>query len=280
MVSQIKQKLSSNDVMIIFDTKGDYYHHFAEPRDVVIGGGKGFSGISEKWNIFKELTADGWDARSLELNTQELSWAIFRKAINKSKDPFFPNAARDLFAAILFCMLKESLTDPSYKKKYLFNSELKAAINESSIFDVKEMLQGDVYFICDEFRLLPYLRHIDDGVNFGRSLGVKVIAGLQNINQLTETYGEYRGKNIIAGFSSVFAFKANDVFTRDYVIGLHGKNVVIEQHQTLSASYHEERRGAHVVEDWDMNELSIGEAIISFPFSKPFKYKFDLFQKK
>lgn len=146
MVSQIKQKLSSNDVMIIFDTKGDYYHHFAEPRDVVIGGGKGFSGISEKWNIFKELTADGWDARSLELNTQELSWAIFRKAINKSKDPFFPNAARDLFAAILFCMLKESLTDPSYKKKYLFNSELKAAINESSIFDVKEMLE--VYPEC------------------------------------------------------------------------------------------------------------------------------------
>jgi len=30
-----------------------------------------------------------------------------------------------------------------------------------------------VYFIFDEFALLPQLSHIADGINFGRSLGLK-----------------------------------------------------------------------------------------------------------
>ena len=59
---------------------------------------------------------------------------------------------------------------------------------------------------CDEFKLLPNLQHIDDGVNFGRSLGLKVFAGLQSIEQLFETYGEIKGRNLVAGFSSIFAF--------------------------------------------------------------------------
>ena len=154
----------------------------------------------------------------------------------------------------------------------LFDLALKEALG-------RKKSQGDVYLICDEFRLIPYLQHIDDGVNFGRSLGVKVFAGLQSINQLTEAYGEYRGKNILAGFSSIYAFRANDMYTRDYIVGLLGKNVVMEQRRTLNNSVHEERYDAHVVEDWNMSELEVGEAIISFPFQKPFKYRFDLFRK-
>jgi type IV secretory pathway TraG/TraD family ATPase VirD4 len=372
IIDQIKRKMTPDDVMIIFDTKGDYYSNFYSGNDAVIGGGNNFASATEKWNIFKEIVADGWEDKEIYLNAQELSWSIFKESIDKSKDPFFPNAARDLFAAVLLCMLHEGRDDLSYRKECLFNHELKRALDESTIFDVKAMIeshpkfasvlsyigdgstgqalgvyaemlgtarkillscfddrgmfsirdfvrkkggrvlfieydisigetltsiysllfdlalkealgrkksQGDVYLICDEFRLIPYLQHIDDGVNFGRSLGVKVIAGLQSINQLTETYGEYRGKNIIAGFSSVFAFRANDVYTRDYIVGLHGKNVVMEQHKTLTNSIHEERHGAHVVEDWDMNDLEVGEAIVSFPFGKPFRYRFDLFRK-
>lgn len=372
IIDQIKRKMTSDDVMIIFDTKGDYYSNFFSNGDAVIGGGASFASVTEKWNIFKEIVSDGWEDKEIALNAQELSWSIFREAIDKSKDPFFPNAARDLFSAILLCMIQEARDDLSYRKECLFNNELKRALDESTIFDVKAMIeshpsfssvlsyigdgatgqalgvyaemlgtarkilsscfddkgmfsirnfvrkkggrtlfveydisigetlspiysllfdlalkealgrkktQGDVYLICDEFRLIPYLQHIDDGVNFGRSLGVKVIAGLQSINQLTEAYGEYRGKNIIAGFSSVFAFRANDMYTRDYIVGLHGKNVIMEQHKTLTNSIHEERHDAHVVEDWDMNNLEVGEAIVSFPFGKPFRFKFDLYRK-
>ena len=372
IVNQLKKRLEPNDVMIVFDTKGDYYHLFGSSQDCVIGGGRDFAGISEKWNIYKEIIADGWEQKNAEINAQEISWAIFRESIDKSKDPFFPNAARDLFSSILMCMIEEGRESIEFRREFLFNSELKRALDESTVFDIKSMLEshpqfssvlsyigdgtsgqalgvyaemigtvrkllvtcfdekgmfsirdfvrkaggrtlfieydislgqsiasiysllfdlalkealgrrktkGNVYLICDEFRLIPHLQHIDDGVNFGRSLGVKVVAGLQSINQLTEAYGEYRGKNILAGFSSVFAFHANDKYTRDYIVGLHGKNVVLEQYKTIDNSLREERQDAHVVEDWNMSDLEVGEAIISFPFGRPFKYKFDLFRK-
>ena len=371
-VNQIKSKLTADDVMIIFDTKGDYYNLFATEKDCIIGNGAIFGNKSEKWNIFKEIISDGWEYSNTELNTQEITWSIFSESITKSKDPFFPQAARDLFSAILLCMIEEGRNNFEYRRESLFNNELKRALDESTVFDIKSMIEchphfasvlsyigdgengqalgvyaemlntarklfvgcfnekgmfsvrdfvrknggrtlfveydissgqtmsaiysllydlalkealgrskhkGKVYLICDEFRLIPHLQHIDDAVNFGRSLGVRILAGLQSINQLTEAYGEYKGKNILAGFSSIFAFHANDKFTRDYIVGLHGKNIVLEQYKTLSNSIHEERYEGNVVEDWDMSDLEIGEAIISFPFGKPFKYKFDLYNE-
>lgn len=372
IIDQLKKRLTGKDVMIVFDTKGDYHSMFAERNDLVIGNSPSFYDSSLRWNIFREILADGWEDRYIEMNLQELSWSIFKEAIEKSKEPFFPNAARDLFAAILQCMLIKGKSDDTYKRNSFYNNELKRAFSECNVQQIRALIEsfpqvasaasyigdgttaqalgvyaelqsvvrklftgvfgekgsfsirnflrekggrtlfieydmsigstlapiysllfdlalkealgrsapsGNVYLICDEFRLLPYLQHIDDGVNFGRSLGVKVIAGLQSINQLTEAYGEFRGKNVLAGFSSIFAFRANDSFTRDYITSLHGKSLVMEQFKTLTNSVREERRDAHVVEDWDMNTLNIGEAVISLPFEKPFKFQFDLYQK-
>ena len=382
IVDQIKKTMKQDDLMIVFDTKGDYYEKFHDDRDLVIGNSEEYYQQSVRWNLFREVLSDGWEWRLLENNLNELSWSVLRESIEKSKQPLFPNAARDLFSAILKCMFLKGATDNAYKRKSFYNSELKKAFETSDLsiisrllrsnkdtqsalsyigdgssqqalgvyaelqntiqklligvfaekgdfsirnfvrekggktlfveydmasgnmlspiysllFDLalkealgrtnkKDMLaktssvKGNVYLICDEFRLLPFLQHIDDGVNFGRSMGVKIVAGLQSINQLTEAYGEYRGKNILAGFSTIFAFKANDSFTRDYITGLHGKNVVIEQQRTIANSIREERIESYVVGDWDMNNLEQGDAIISFPFEKPFRFHFDLYQK-
>ena len=110
-----------------------------------------------------------------------------------------------------------SILTPVYR--LMFDLALKEALGRNKP-------QGNVYLICDEFKLLPHLRHIDDGVNFGRSLGVKVFAGVQSIEQLYEIYGQSRGRNIAAGFSSVYAFRSNDTATRDFISGLFGKNIV------------------------------------------------------
>ena len=82
-----------------------------------------------------------------------------------------------------------SVLTPVYK--IMFDLALKEALGQTNS-------KGNVYLICDEFKLLPNLQHIDDGVNFGRSLGVKVFAGLQSIEQLYEIYGQSRGKNLAA----------------------------------------------------------------------------------
>ena len=128
-----------------------------------------------------------------------------------------------------------------------------------------------------EFKLFPHLRHIDDGVNFGRSLGVKVFAGIQSIEQLYEIYGQSRGRNIAADFSSIYAFRSNDTATRDYVSGLFGKNILLERYQRLDNQMIEEKRNGQTVEDWDMNSLKVGEAIVGLPFSQPFRFHFDMY---
>lgn len=374
IIDQLKQKMTPNDVMIIFDTKGDFYHKFYyEGKDCVIANSKQYEQKTSVWNIYKDIVADGWEKEAIEANISELSWAIFQEAIENNKSqPFFPNAARDLFAAILTYIVRIGKDDLAFKNDFFNNQALKKYLdmmdaqsikgmleNESDlssvlsyigdgisgqalgvfaelqavvrrlftgtfakngrfsvrnfvrekqgrtlfieydlsrgsvltpiyqlIFDLalKEALgrtrsEGNVYLICDEFKLLPHLRHIDDAVNFGRSLGVKVCAGLQSIEQLYENYGESRGRNIAAGFSSVFSFRANDIATREYTIGLYGKNIVLEQYKSMENVLKQEKREGNTVEDWEICNLQVGEAIIGVPFAPPFKFKSELYRK-
>lgn len=365
---QIRRRMTNEDIMIIFDSKGDFYKKFGLPDDYVLGNSRQYRHNSVKWNIFKEVLADGYQEEDFLLNIQEISRSIFAKRLNNtSSNPFFPNAACELFAAIITSIVRENIHNPVLRQENFYNDKLHELIHTTSsetlvqilsaypdlvtasvyidgnseqsqgvlsemysvvknvlfgvfadhgafsmrefvrkrgkkvlfveydmtigsvltpmyslLFDLalKEALgrnkkQGNVYLMCDEFRLLPNLNHIDDGVNFGRSLGVKVIAGLQSISQLTEVYGENRSKNIIAGFSSIYAFRANDSVTRSFVTEFFGKNMILERYKNLELKIVQEKRIANTVEDWDINSLNPGEAIVGLPYQKPFRFQFD-----
>jgi len=370
-ISQIKRNMTNDDVMIVFDSKGDFFSKFYDKStDFVIGNSRQYSTMSEHWNVYKEILADGWEERDYIINTQEICKSFFEERTKNTTNAFFPNAARDLLAAVITAFVREGKNDPDIKKEFFYNEKLKDFLDLSDsqtimdllqdspdanavlsyisgdnaqsqgvlsemysvireifigvfadkgafsmrefvrkkgkkalfieydlsigsmltpvyrlMFDLalKEALgrnkaQGNVYLICDEFKLLPHLRHIDDGVNFGRSLGVKVFAGIQSIEQLFEIYGQSRGRNIAAGFSSIYAFRANDVATRDYITGLFGKNIILEKYQRLDNQMIEEKRNGQTVEDWDMNSLKVGEAIVGLPFSQPFRFYFDMYK--
>lgn len=367
-IEQLKKKMTANDVMIVFDTKGDFESKFYTHGDIILGNSPKYKNITEKWNIYKELVVDGWDDENIQMNTNEITYSLFKDAMEKTNQQFFPSAARDLFAAILLAHLKAGKNSIDIRKLAFNNKALKGYFDKlnpkkiikllsvspelSSVlsyigdgssnqalgviaemqnvirkifigsfvqdgrFSVREFVrqknartlfieydlsmgetltpiyrllfdlalkeamgrsksEGNVYFICDEFKLLPDLQHIEDGVNFGRSLGVKVFAGVQSIEQLYEIYGESKGKNIAAGFSSVYAFKANDSSTRDFVSDLYGKNIILEQYKTSNNTLVEEKREGKTVEDWNLNNLQIGQAIVGLPFKQPFVYKFD-----
>jgi len=370
-VSQLKTGMNKDDVMIIFDSKGDFFSKFFnKSTDLVIGNSKQYAPQSEHWNVYKEVLADGWDERDFVINTQEVCKSFFEERTKNTTNAFFPNAARDLLAAIIIAFIREGTNDPDVRKDFFYNDKLKEFMGmadtqmvmdlladspdanavlsyvggdnaqsqgvlsemhsimreiligvfaEKGTFSMREFVrkkgnrtlfieydlsigsmltpvyrlmfdlalkealgrnkpQGNVYLICDEFKLLPHLRHIDDGVNFGRSLGVKVFAGIQSIEQLYEIYGQSRGRNIAAGFSSVYAFRSNDTATRDFVSGLFGKNIVLEKYQRLDNQMIEEKRNGQTVEDWDMNSLKVGEAIVGLPFSQPFRFYFDMYK--
>ena len=39
----------------------------------------------------------------------------------------------------------------------------------------------------------------------------------------------------------------------------------------------EEQRDGYVVEDWDITNLQVGEAVVVLPYKEPFIFKFDKF---
>lgn len=164
----------------------------------------------------------------------------------------------------------ETLT-PMYR--LLIDLALKEALGRSHS-------AGDVYMIIDEFKLLPKLQHIDDALNFGRSLGIKVVAGIQNITQLYDIYGQSRGAVIASGFSNLFAFKTIDAESRDYVSKVFGKNYYSMSYFNSAGEFVDENREGQSVEDWELMDLQIGHAVIGLANYRPFYFTFEEYKSK
>ncbi|MCC8045537.1 MAG: type IV secretion system DNA-binding domain-containing protein [Clostridiales bacterium] len=395
-----------NDVMLLFDTKGDFYEKFyTRGEDVVIGNSAAFSGETKYWNLFREIEYGGKTREEKELTAREIAKTLFEQRKNGSQ-PFFSNAAADLFFILVTAKMREfwgmpeyhaleeemdalmrtqgdhseeieriirrqrAIFDreaPSYNNRVLIRDiirrytvkdilnvirswpdfasaesyigngtsnqalgvlgELNSMINDYFIgifadyqpgrdismrelihnkdgkkifieydlsvgevltciysllidLSLKEALgrshaEGNVYLIIDEFKLLPKLHHIDDALNFGRSLGIKVAAGIQNIRQLEDVYGETRGQVIAAGFSNIFAFRMTDEPSRTYVSELFGKNFVSLQYWDMAGELKRLEREGHTVEDWQLVELGIGQAVVGLTGCAPFLFQFE-----
>ena len=362
IVSQLKETMSDDDVMIVFDTKGDFYKEFYRPGDVVISNDETATGGEELdyWNIFNEISDDSHMLESII----EISKSIFAEACEKTNQIFFPNAAKDLFMASLLHFMRSVEPSQCTSKKlieflnctpsnefrdiimqypdlramtsYIANddsaqtqgviSELQQVVREifignfakngtlslknlvqrkggktvfieydlslgsmlapiySLMFDIaiktalgRKRSEGNVYFITDEFRLLPNLKHIDDAVNFGRSMGIKFLIGIQNVEQIYDNYGEERARSILSGFSTSFSFRLIDEKSREYVKGIFGKNRKSDVYMPVvqTKGLIEEQRDGNVVEDWDITGLQVGEAIVGLPGEEPFVFKFN-----
>jgi Type IV secretion-system coupling protein DNA-binding domain len=136
---------------------------------------------------------------------------------------------------------------------------------------------GSVYVVLDEFALLPELSHISDGINFGRSLGLKFIVGTQNIDQVLHAYGPEVGRTILSGFGTVFAFRLMDDGSRNLVRQRFGTNR--KQISTYAAirsqGVRQELVDGNVIEDWVLSGLNIGQCVVSLPEGPPFFFAFN-----
>ena len=388
-LQDIKSKMTDNDVMIVFDTKGDFENKFFDKsKDVVMGNSPRYRERSERWNIYEDVLADGWNEEDYLINLNEISASLFKKYESDSQ-PFFALAARGVFSAVLLNFIRrkkwlidgkipqdgvdkataffeknfnnagiantfnnakiqdfhdiaEAFSDLTKIKSYLGDGnnnqglgvlaevhvmlqdiflgvfakkggfsmrnfirekgartlflEYDMAIGEtlsplySLLMDlaIKEALgrseeegeKGSVYVVLDELKLLPQIGHLDNAVNFGRSMGIKIIAGLQSITQVYDIYGEggshHKGDAILSGFGSVVAFRPNDSVTREYVQNRFGKNMLNEEFDCGHEVIYERRQG-FTVEDWDLNKLKIGQAVVALGESPPFLYNFKKF---
>ena len=139
--------------------------------------------------------------------------------------------------------------------------------------------EGNVYLVIDEFKLLPKLTHLDDALNFGRSLGIKAFVGIQSIGQLKDVYGETAGDVIAAGFSNVMAFRMTDEASRSYVSELFGHNYTVVSYENEKQSLTETQREGHCVEGWQLMDLKIGQAVVGLVGYRPFYFQFKEYKR-
>lgn len=135
---------------------------------------------------------------------------------------------------------------------------------------------GRVFVILDEFSLLPRLTHLDAGLNFGRSLGLRFVVGTQNVGQVTEAYGSGLGSSVLSGFGSVFAFRLFDDESRNYVRSRYGANrkLVRFDASLKTRGVGEQLVDGSVIEDWDLTGLSIGQCIVALASNPPIHFTF------
>ncbi|MBO6046800.1 MAG: type IV secretion system DNA-binding domain-containing protein [Erysipelotrichaceae bacterium] len=137
----------------------------------------------------------------------------------------------------------------------------------------REKKQGNVYCFIDEFKLLPQLKHIDDALNFGRSLGIKMFCGLQSVNQIIDNYGEAKAKAMLSGFRNVFAFNVDDSESRQFIKERFGQTFVSVSYRPFGETTTLQREG-YVVEDWDIVGLETGQAFVKMDGQAPFYFPF------
>ena len=133
IITQLRQTVTVEDVMIIFDTKGDFYHEFYQPGDVVISNDETAAGVDgdDYWNIFNEIEPD----EHMEDNIVEIARTLFHQKLENTNQPFFPNAAKDLFAAILTHFSRNSGSCRGNNKM------LREFLDQSSPADFRELLR-------------------------------------------------------------------------------------------------------------------------------------------
>lgn len=138
ILNQLRHSLTDDDVMIIFDSKGDFYERFYTPGDIVISNDDRATGAykADYWNIFREIENDA----HMEENIIEIANTLFSNKIEKTNQPFFPTAAKDIFSAILTHQIRCGNSEMN-------NFMLREFLDRTPTAEIREMLNG-----YDDFR--------------------------------------------------------------------------------------------------------------------------------
>lgn len=152
-------------VSLIFDTKGDYITHsnFREQGDYVIGNDSRYRDESVTWNIFEEVLADGPLPVDYEANAREIANVLFNDRGSKTQ-PFFANAARDIFANMIIYFIRRNRDNPLKWKDQLNNYDF-----------ISFLLRKSPSQFVQYFKIYPdmhgLISYIGDGTN-NQALGV------------------------------------------------------------------------------------------------------------
>lgn len=169
-----------------------------------------------------------------------------------------------------------------------YDLQMAAALSPIYAFLVDQLLKytlggrnkerKNCYLLIDEWaRFKTKLKYMEDGLSMGRSQGLKIACGLQNIKSIESIYGEAETKSILAGFQTVIGFYVTDMDSRTFLSERSGKN-----YQNISYVSHKKnensQRDGYCLEDWDIQRLKCGQAAIMMPGENPFYFTFPKYE--
>jgi type IV secretory pathway TraG/TraD family ATPase VirD4 len=202
---------------------------------------------------------------------QQVSRTLFMGNFKKTGDLSIRQFIRERGKRVIFIeydLLYGHLLTPVYK--LLFDLALKEALRQGD-------RPGNVYFLLDEYRLLPNSSHLEIAANFGRSKGVKLMVGLQSVAQLYALYNSQAlAESLLSGLATCVVFALNDASSRDFIKLRFGRNkkrlayLPTVNIQGMQDAFYD----GFVVEDWDITTLKKGDAIIAIPEREPFLFSF------
>ena len=80
----------------------------------------------------------------------------------------------------------------------------------TQIMDIGINKERKIWTVIDELARLGHLPALSPIMSEGRKYGVCVIAALQSLNQLYDSYGQYAGSSIFGQFGTTFFFRNTD----------------------------------------------------------------------
>lgn len=160
------------DASVIFDTKGDYLKHpgFYKRGDIVIGNSAEYMDTSPSWNVFDEILIDGPNDQEIVMNAKEIASVLFSGRGSQTQ-PFFCNAARDIFASAMIRFVRVSVRNPAKWRSLLNNEDLVKFLRQTKVAEMRQI-----------FNYYPDLRSVNTYFGDGRSdQALGVFAELQSM---------------------------------------------------------------------------------------------------
>ncbi len=157
--------LGKNDVVLIFDSKGDYKERYFSPNNsnhVVISMKSEDSSYARSWNIFGELIDEnGMFGSDMEIIAGEISKALF-KGMESDSQPFFNLAADDIFSKVLQVFVRDAKRTRDFSK-----------LNNESLIDyISSVSNQDLLNRLCQYKDFTYLQSYVGNGQSNQALGV------------------------------------------------------------------------------------------------------------
>lgn len=142
IIDSIQKQMTDNDMMMIFDTKGDFadrFYNMNDPNHFLIGSDKTYRKISKSWNIFSELKTSTreYDERDMKLTAKEISKILFKDRVSTTQH-FFVDAGADIVSKVLIHLLREAKENQRLDR--LSTADFVNYVNTATIPDYHNML--------------------------------------------------------------------------------------------------------------------------------------------